>query len=90
MNEYIPTHLISSNSGWHSGWFYLHNDEGHLPCFTDQVIDCARWNWRDGAAAEDRARLGSLLDALQVLRVCGLTAGAVDAAFYSQRVLPLV
>jgi hypothetical protein len=34
---YIPTQLISSNNGWHDGWFYLRNDD-HLPCFTGQVL----------------------------------------------------
>jgi hypothetical protein len=25
-DQYIPAQLISSNSGWHDGWFYLRND----------------------------------------------------------------
>jgi hypothetical protein len=25
-DQYIPVQLISSNSGWHDGWFYLRND----------------------------------------------------------------
>jgi hypothetical protein len=31
---YIPTQLISSNNGWHDGWFYLRNDDGQLPRFS--------------------------------------------------------
>jgi hypothetical protein len=30
---YIPAQLISSNSGWHDGWFYLRNEDGRLPSF---------------------------------------------------------
>jgi hypothetical protein len=26
-DQYILAQLISSNSGWHDGWFYLRNDE---------------------------------------------------------------
>jgi hypothetical protein len=25
-DQYISAQLISSNSGWHDGWFYLQND----------------------------------------------------------------
>jgi hypothetical protein len=25
-DDYIPTPLTSSNSGWHKGWFYMWND----------------------------------------------------------------
>jgi hypothetical protein len=31
---YIPAQLISSNNGWHDGWFYLRNDDGQLPRFS--------------------------------------------------------
>jgi hypothetical protein len=30
---YIPAQLISSNNGWHDGWFYLRNDDDRLPKF---------------------------------------------------------
>jgi hypothetical protein len=33
-NLYILAQLISSNSGWHDGWFYLRNDDGRLPRFS--------------------------------------------------------
>jgi hypothetical protein len=36
--RYIPVQLISSNSGWHDGWFYLRNDDGQLPRFFSQVL----------------------------------------------------
>jgi hypothetical protein len=35
---YIPAHLISSNSDWHDGWFYLRNDENQLPRYTGRVL----------------------------------------------------
>jgi hypothetical protein len=35
---YIPSQLISLNSGWHNGWFYLRNDDGCLPRFSGQVL----------------------------------------------------
>jgi hypothetical protein len=35
---YILAQLISSNSGWHDGWFYLRNDHGLLPSFSGQVL----------------------------------------------------
>jgi hypothetical protein len=35
---YILAQLISSNSGWHDGWFYLRNDDGRLPRFSGQVM----------------------------------------------------
>jgi hypothetical protein len=37
-DQYIPTQLISSNSGWHDGWFYLHNDGDQLPRYTGRVL----------------------------------------------------
>jgi hypothetical protein len=36
--QYIPAQLISSNSGWHDGWFYLRNDDDQLPRFFGQVL----------------------------------------------------
>jgi hypothetical protein len=37
-DQYIPAQLISSNSGWHDGWFYLRNDESQLPRYTGRVL----------------------------------------------------
>jgi hypothetical protein len=36
--QYISAQLISSNSSWHDGWFYLHNDEDRLPRFSSRVL----------------------------------------------------
>jgi hypothetical protein len=35
---YIHATLSSSNKGWQSRWFYLHNDDGQLPAFMHRVI----------------------------------------------------
>jgi hypothetical protein len=36
--QYIPAQLISSNIGWHDGWFYLCNDDNRLPRFSGRVL----------------------------------------------------
>jgi hypothetical protein len=35
---YIPGQLISSNIGWHDGWFYLRNDDDRLSKFSGRVL----------------------------------------------------
>jgi hypothetical protein len=87
---YIPAQLISSNSGWHDGWFYLRNDDGYLPSFSGQVLMSQKENWAYGIVEEDKPKLQSLLDALRKLRLRGLTVGMVAAAFHRWRVLPLM
>jgi hypothetical protein len=37
-DQYIPAQLISSNSGWHDGWFYLRNDGDQLPKYSGGVL----------------------------------------------------
>jgi hypothetical protein len=37
-DQYILVHLISSNNGWHDGWFYLRNDGDQLPRFSGRVL----------------------------------------------------
>jgi hypothetical protein len=32
--QYIPASLVSSNKGWQNRWFYLWNDDGMLPQFS--------------------------------------------------------
>jgi hypothetical protein len=32
--QYIPATLVSSNKGWQRRWFYLRNDDGRLPSFS--------------------------------------------------------
>jgi hypothetical protein len=87
---YMPVLLILSNCGWHDGWFYLRNDDGQLPRFSGQVLMSQKENWSYDIIEEDQPKLQPLLDALRRLRLCGLTAGMVAAAFHHRRVLPLM
>jgi hypothetical protein len=36
--QYIPAVLASSNKGWQRRWFYLRNDDGRLPSFSQRVV----------------------------------------------------
>jgi ribosome modulation factor len=87
--QYIPAQLISSNSDWHNGWFYLRNDDDQLSRFSGRVLMSREENWSYGIIEEDKPKLQPLLDALRRLRQRGLTVGMVAVAFYHQRVLPL-
>jgi hypothetical protein len=87
--QYIPAILVSSNKGWQRRWFYLQNDDGRLPSFSQRVVTAAGTNWRYGAPRERQKNLQPLLEALQVLRDGGLTVAGVVAAIHRRRVLPL-
>jgi hypothetical protein len=50
--QYIPAILASSNKGWQRRWFYLRNDDGRLPSFSQWVVTAAGGNWRYGAPRE--------------------------------------
>jgi hypothetical protein len=78
-----------SNKGWQIWCLYLHNDDGWLPTFTHRVIFRVEERWRWGLPRELQTHLKPLLDTLQRLWVCGLTAAGVVAMFHRQRVLPL-
>jgi hypothetical protein len=80
---------VSSNKGWQCWWFYLRNDDGRLPSFSQRVVTAAGNNWRWGATREKQEKLQPLLEALQRLRDGGLTAAGVVAAIRRRRVLPL-
>jgi hypothetical protein len=88
--QYIPAILVSSNKGWQHRWFYLRNDDGRLPSFSQQVVTAAGSNWRYGAPRDRQKNLQPLLAALQELRDGGLTATGVVAAIHRRRVLPLM
>jgi hypothetical protein len=45
---YFPATLTSSNKGWQSRWFYLHNDDRRLSTFMHHVILGAEERWRWG------------------------------------------
>jgi hypothetical protein len=87
--QYIPASLVSSNKGWQNRWFYLRNDDGMLPSFSQVVVTAAGNNWRWGATRENQEKLQPILHALQRLRDKGLTAAGVVAAIHRRRVLPL-
>jgi hypothetical protein len=44
--QYIPAILASSNKGWQRWWFYLRNDDGRLPSFSQRVVTVAADIWR--------------------------------------------
>jgi hypothetical protein len=54
-----------SNSGWHNGWFYLRNDDDHLPKFLGRVLMSHEDNWSYGVVEEEKPKLQPLLDALR-------------------------
>jgi hypothetical protein len=87
--QYIPAILVSSNKGWQRRWFYLRNDDGRLPLFSQRVVTAAGSNWRYGAPRERQENLQPLLEALEKLREGGLTAAWVVATIHRRRVLPL-
>jgi hypothetical protein len=87
--QYIPASLASSNKGWQNRWFYLWNDGGMLPPFSQRVVTAAGTNWHWGATHENQEKLQPILQALQKLRDAGLTAAGVVAAIHRRRVLPL-
>jgi hypothetical protein len=87
--QYIPAILVSSNKGCQHRWFYLRNDDGRLPSFSQRVVTAAGDNWRYGAPRERQKNLQPLLKALEELRKGGLTAAGVVAAIHRRRVLPL-
>jgi hypothetical protein len=87
--QYIPAILTSSNKGWQRRWFYLRNDDGRLPSFSQRVVTAAADNWRYGTPHDRQKNLQPLLKALGELRKGGLTAAGVVAAIHRRRVLPL-
>jgi hypothetical protein len=44
---YIPCRMTTNNAGWTRGWFYLRNDDGWLPAFTNKVLQerPKKWGW---------------------------------------------
>jgi hypothetical protein len=88
-SQYIPVVLASSNKGWQRRWFYLRNDDGRLPSFSQRVVTVAADAWLYGTPHDRQKNLEPLLKALEVLRKGGLTAAGVIAAIHRRRVLPL-
>jgi hypothetical protein len=88
-SQYIPAILASSNKGWQRRWFYLRNDDGRLPSFSQRVVTVTADAWRYGTPHDRQKNLEPLLRALEVLQKGGLTAAGVIAAIHRRRVLPL-
>jgi hypothetical protein len=88
-SQYIPAVLVSSNKGWQRRWFYLRNDDGRLPSFSQRVVTVAADAWRYGTPHDRQKNLEPLLKAQEVLQKGGLTAAGVIAAIHHRRVLPL-
>jgi hypothetical protein len=86
--QYIPAILASSNKGWQRWWFYLRNDDGRLPSFSQRVVTAADI-WRYRTPRDRQKNLQPLLKALEELRKGGLTAAGVVAAIHRRRVIPL-
>jgi hypothetical protein len=59
--QYIPATLASSNKGWQNRWFYLRNDGGMLPPFSQRVVTAAGTNWRWGVTREKQEKLQPIL-----------------------------
>jgi hypothetical protein len=57
--QYIPAIVVSSNKGWQRRRFYLQNDDGRLPLFSQRVVTAAGSNWRWGPHARNK-RISSL------------------------------
>jgi hypothetical protein len=52
--QHIPATLASSNKGWQNRWFYLRNDGGMLPPFSQRVVTATGTNWCWGPRARTR------------------------------------
>jgi hypothetical protein len=87
--QYIPASLVCSNKGWQHRWFYLRNDDGMLPPFSQRVVTAAGDNWCWGGHTREPEEAPAILRALQKLQAEGLTAAGVVAAIHRRRVLPL-
>ena len=83
--------MTTNNNEWDRGWFYLRNDEGRLPAYSDKVLLEKQDAWGYGVSPPERqARLEVYTSALRRLANKGLTAAGVIACFHQRRVLPLM
>jgi hypothetical protein len=85
-DNYIPSSLTSSNSGWHKGWFYLRNDpEFALLAFTGNSIGQSRSNWTNGPPqAKQEKMLRNHWAVLGRLREAGVTLAIVIGQYHAQ------
>jgi hypothetical protein len=54
VKQYIPAILVSSNKGWQRRWFYLRNDDGRHPSFSQRVVTAACTTGAGVPRARDR------------------------------------
>ena len=88
---YIPSTMTLNNRDWDEAWFYLRNDDGRLPAYTEKILVEKPAPWGYGVSPpECQAKLKVYTDALQRLADKGLTAAIVIANFHRRRVLPLM
>ena len=80
---YIPSKMTTNNAGWTRGWFYLRNNNGRLPAFTNKMLRerPEKWNWGMSPPTH-QARLEVLTNALRYRAKKELTAAAVIANFH--------
>ena len=86
----LSAQLASTNRRWYTSWFYLRNDDSGLPPYTGRIVEDCPEKWRYGVPREEQPKLQSLLDGLERLWSCYLTAAVVVAAFHRRRVLLLM
>ena len=87
-----PVHLERHalvEPGVAEGWFYLRNDGGLLPSYTEKMVKECPQKWAWGAPAEEQKRLAPLLAGLKKLRDARVTAAMVAMAFHKRSLLPL-
>jgi hypothetical protein len=90
-DDYIPSSLTSSNSGWHKGWFYLRNNpEFALLAFTGNSIGQSQRKWTDGPAkTEQEKMLKDHWAVLRRLRGARVTLSTVIVQYHARGVVPL-
>jgi len=81
--------MPSSNRGWQSGWFYIRNDAGLLPVYTEKMVKECPQKWVWGAPAKEQKRLAPLLAGLEKLSDARATAATVAMVFHKRSLLPL-
>jgi len=81
--------MPSSNRGWQNGWFYLRNNGGLLPAYTEKMVKESPQKWVWGAPTEEQKKLAPLLAGLEKLRDARVTAATVATAFHKRSLLPL-
>ena len=90
-DRYIPGGLTSSNSRWHTDWFYLKNDpENPLPEFTGVSFPKAPDNWSHGPAKVDQERLlRGCWNVLGRLRELDVDLVVVISGYHERGIVPL-